>query len=71
MVCIAGRAWPALLGGRGLYCWLCIFCLTDSTLFVGNLSFNVGEEDLTEFFSSAGHTVESVRIITSQGRSKG
>ena len=44
---------------------------SDSTLFVGNLSFNIGEDDLEEFFSSNGHPVESVRIITAQGKPKG
>ena len=42
-----------------------------STLFVGNLSFDTGEEDLIEFFSSGGYAPDSVRIITSQGKSKG
>ena len=44
----------------------------SSTLFVGNLSFKVGEDELYEFFSSAGHTPESVRLIMNQeGRPKG
>lgn len=45
--------------------------VTVSTLFVGNLSFNVGEEDLSEYFSNGGYTPDSVRIISSQGQSKG
>ena len=61
-----GRASVVGVGGKGV-----CFLFPDSTLFVGNLSFNVGEDDLVEFFSSAGHTVQSVRIITTQGRSKG
>ena len=32
----------------------------SSALFVGNLSFKVGEDELYEFFSSAGHTPQSV-----------
>jgi len=41
-------------------------------LYVGNLSYEVREEDLKELFEQAG-TVESVRIITDRmtGRSKG
>lgn len=42
-----------------------------STLFIGNLSFETDENDLSEFFSSNGCPPESVRIITSQGRSRG
>jgi len=41
-------------------------------IFVGNLSFNTTENDLTNLFNQAG-PVESVRIITDRdtGRSKG
>ena len=43
-----------------------------ATLFVGNLSFNIGDEELLEFFSSEGHEPSSARVITQQGgRSKG
>lgn len=43
-----------------------------SKLYVGNLSYQTNEEDLTRLFGQAG-TVESVRIITdaTSGRSKG
>ena len=46
-------------------------CSTVSTLFVGNLSFDTGEEELSEYFSNGGYEPDSVRIITSGGRSKG
>lgn len=41
-------------------------------LYVGNLSYNAGEEELRELFSQYG-TVESVAVITDRdtGRSKG
>ena len=43
-----------------------------ATLFVGNLSFNIGDDELFEFFSSEGHEPSSARVITQQGgRSKG
>ena len=43
-----------------------------STLFVGNLSWDVDEDTLSEFFSSQGYAPSSVRVITGQdGRSKG
>lgn len=43
-----------------------------ATLFVGNLSFNIGDDELLEFFSSEGHEPSSARVITQQGgRSKG
>jgi RNA recognition motif-containing protein len=44
----------------------------SSKLYVGNLSFDTKEEDLTALFQQAG-TVESVRIITDRysGRSRG
>lgn len=44
----------------------------SSKLYVGNLSFETKEEDLTALFQQAG-TVESVRIITDRysGRSRG
>ena len=35
----------------------------NTKLFVGNLSYQASEQDLTELFSQAG-TVESVKIIT-------
>ena len=45
---------------------------TAATLFVGNLSFNIGDDDLSEYFSSEGHEPSSARVITQQGgRSKG
>ena len=44
---------------------------TGATLFVGNLSFNVGEEELMDFFTSSGHTPQSVRIITKDGMPRG
>ena len=43
----------------------------DSTLFVGNLSFSVGEDTLMEFFTTNNHPPESVRVITNQGVSRG
>lgn len=43
----------------------------ECTLFVGNLSFDCGEESLSEFFTEGGCPPESVRILTSDGRSKG
>lgn len=44
----------------------------SNKLYVGNLSFDAGEEELRTLFQQAG-TVESVRIITDQysGRSRG
>ncbi len=43
-----------------------------SKLYVGNLPFDVGDEELRSLFAQAG-TVESVKIITDQytGRSRG
>ena len=48
-----------------------MYIIVAATLFVGNLSFEVDEDRLTNYFSSSGHNPSSVRIITSQGRSKG
>jgi RNA recognition motif-containing protein len=44
----------------------------SSNLFIGNLSFDVREEDLRELFSTHG-TVSSARVITDRdtGRSRG
>ncbi len=46
--------------------------MEDVKLFVGNIEFSVTEDQLAEFFSTAG-TVVSAKIITnaSTGRSKG
>lgn len=46
--------------------------MAETKLYVGNLSFQVTEEDLKDLFKEAG-TVESVRIITDRGtgRSRG
>ena len=51
-----------------------LFCavVAGSTLFVGNLSFDVDEDALSEFVTSQGHTPSSLRIISNNdGRSKG
>ncbi len=42
-------------------------------LFIGNLSFNVADEGLTEFFASMNVTVESIRVMrdAETGRSRG
>ena len=47
-----------------------------TTLFVGNLSFNVRDHDLSKFFADEGFTPASARVITQRGerereRSKG
>ena len=46
--------------------------MTNSKLYVGNLTFNVSEHDLREFFSQAGEVRETT-IITDKmtGRSRG
>jgi nucleolin len=41
------------------------------SVFVGNLSFDCDEDSLMSFFTDAGFTPTSVRIITSNGRPKG
>ena len=50
-----------------------VYCLPlTGTLFVGNLSFDVDEDMLSEFVTSQGHTPSAIRIITrSTGESKG
>ena len=51
---------------------MCSLSLCVGTLFVGNLSFDVDEDLLQEFVTSQGHTLSSVRVITSyDGRCKG
>ncbi len=46
-------------------------CVLGATLFVGNLSFNVGEDELMDFFSTAGHNPTSVRVVTRDGAPRG
>ncbi|MBU1037234.1 RNA-binding protein [Patescibacteria group bacterium] len=46
--------------------------MDNKKLYVGNLDYDVSEQDLADFFSTAG-TVQSAKIITNpdSGRSKG
>lgn len=52
-------------------CCCCCCCCSECTLFVGNLSFDCDEDSLNEFFSNGGFEPVSVRILSSNGRSKG
>lgn len=49
------------------------FKTIDDTLYVGNLPFSVGVEDVRRFFTSAGRKVERASIVANYktGRSRG